>query len=213
VLRGADAEFESGGVHVIVGGNGVGKSTLLHALSGRLSPVAGDIRWVGGDGSIRFGRRLREVVSWLGHDLGLYPDLTVSENIGLHAELRGFAPQQSWSGVGATLGLTPLLARRVRELSRGQRQRAALGRVLVSDPAAVLLDEPSTGLDAGAVVTLAKVLVSVAAGGRCVVVVTHDAFFQQELSRSSSRASESGAPARRVLSFMMRGGALTAVAE
>lgn len=177
VLRGVEASFDVGRVHVIEGANGSGKSTLLAVLGGRSSPTSGRALLQDGATVVAEGAALRSVVGWLGHDLGLYPDLTAFENVALHARLRGADPTAAWTRIADRMAIEPLRARRVREMSRGQRQRIALGRVLVGEPAVLLLDEPSTGLDHAAVARLAGLLEKVVGEGAIVVAVTHDEAF------------------------------------
>jgi heme exporter protein A len=181
VLRGVEATFASGTLHVIEGPNGSGKSTLLGLLGGRTEPTSGRtfLRSKDGDAS---GASLRRRVGWLGHELGLYPDLTAFENVALHAELRGLSSQSAWAEGAKALGIDAVRSRRVRELSRGQRQRVALVRALVGRPAVLLLDEPSTGLDASATDLLLSVLGTLRDEGLVVVVVTHDAPFRDRIA-------------------------------
>jgi heme exporter protein A len=176
-----DAKFEGGAVHVIEGANGSGKSTLLNIVAGRLSPTHGKV--VAQVDGVRYQSRsgLRDVVGWLGHELGLYPDLSAEENVRLHAELRGLDPDVAWAHDAKRLGIDRLRARRVRELSRGQRQRVALLRLLVSQPGILLLDEPSTGLDTASLGKLVTVLHELRDAGRVLLVVTHDVVLVEQL--------------------------------
>lgn len=177
VLRGVDAMFEPSVVHLLEGANGSGKSTLLGVLAGRISPTRGRALLQEGEHAVAEGRELRAVVGWLGHELGLYPDLDGFANVALHAQLRGLDAESAWSSVAERVGVEPLRRKRVREMSRGQRQRVALARVMVGAPKVLLLDEPSTGLDAAAVTRLGDLVRSVAATGTIVVAVTHDTTF------------------------------------
>lgn len=181
VLRGVEARFEGGAVHVIEGANGSGKSTLLNIVAGRLAPTHGKVLAVV-DG-VRYQSRsgLRDVVGWLGHELGLYPDLTAEENVRLHAELRGLDPDAAWAHDARRLGIDRLRGRKVREMSRGQRQRVALLRLLVSQPGILLLDEPSTGLDTASLGKLVHVLHELRDAGRVLLVVTHDVVLVEQL--------------------------------
>ena len=181
VLRGVEASFDGGALHVLEGANGAGKSTLLSLLGGRTAPSSGRVSWVGEQAVAVEGAGLRRVVGWLGHELGLYPDLTSAENVALHASLRGLEPRQAWLDGATALGVESFGERRVRELSRGQRQRVALVRALVGSPPVVLLDEPSTGLDSAAIDRLVNLLAMLRAQGRLVVLVTHDPAFRDRL--------------------------------
>lgn len=181
VLRSVDASFSGTAAHVVEGANGSGKSTLLSILAGRLRPTSGRALLQRGDEAVAEGPELRRVVGWLGHELGLYGDLTALENLAVHARLRGLDAEAAWSAAASSFGVDPLRDRRVRELSRGQRQRLALARTLLGRPEVLLLDEPSTGLDASAVSRLVSQLAEVIHGGVLVVVVTHDPVFSAAL--------------------------------
>jgi len=181
VLRGLDATFGAKRVQVLEGPNGSGKSTLLSVLGGRIRANRGRALLQRGEELVAEGQALRRQVGWLGHELGLYADLDAFSNVALHARLRGLDPEAAWASVAEVLGLEPLRSRRVRELSRGQRQRVALGRALVGDPPVLLLDEPSTGLDAPAVERLAKTLRALNERGVVVLAVTHDPMFAAAL--------------------------------
>ena len=182
VLRSVDATFGSSGVQVLEGPNGSGKSTLLSVLGGRLRATSGRALLQRGESLLAEGPALRRMVGWLGHELGLYGDLDAFANVALHARLRGLDGEAAWSSVSGVLAIEPLRARRVRDLSRGQRQRVALGRALVGSPSVLLLDEPSTGLDSSSVERLAGVLRSLNDGfGTVVLAVTHDPAFADAL--------------------------------
>lgn len=181
VLRGARGSFEGGCIHVLEGANGSGKSTLLSLLGGRARATTGTVKLVRAGKVLAQGTALRAHVGWLGHELGLYGELTALENVALHADVRGTSPAEAWSRWAGALSLEALVDRRVREMSRGQRQRVALARALVGAPEVLLLDEPSTGLDHGSVTRLVGVLKDLADRGTLVFVVTHDAPFREQL--------------------------------
>lgn len=181
ILRGLDASFGRGPVHVIEGPNGAGKSTLLSLLGGRIRATSGRVLLQKGTDLVAEGGDLRRRVGWLGHDLGLYADLDPFANLSLHARLRGLDAEKAWATVGEELGILHLRARKVRDMSRGQRQRVALGRTLLGSPEVLLLDEPSTGLDVTAVERLAGLLKGVASRGTIVLTVTHDVPFAAAL--------------------------------
>ncbi len=120
-------------------------------------------------------------LGWLGHETGCYGELSVRENVGLAAELRGVAVSRAM-GIVERLGLQELSEERVGALSRGQRQRVALARVLVHGPGVVLLDEPFAGLDAEGERGLREVLAQERRRGCVVVVASHDGQLAAALS-------------------------------
>ncbi len=143
-LRVADGELL-----VLVGPSGCGKSTLLRLLAGLESVSAGSLRIA--------GRVVNELspqarnVAMVFQDYALYPHLSVHGNLEFPLRMRGATREEiqrrvAWAA--EMLGLGPLLERLPRELSGGQRQRVAMGRALVRQPSAFLLDEPLSNLDA-----------------------------------------------------------------
>lgn len=174
-LLGVSCQFQAGRVVVIRGPNGSGKSTLLAILGALARPTSGTVDH--GD----LGRRradVRRALGWLGHDSLCYPDLTGRENIELASRLHGRDARQDCDRALERFDLRGFAERAVRTYSRGQRQRVALARALVHEPRLLLLDEPTTGLDAGGAARLVDVVREEAARGAAVVVVTHDAAFE-----------------------------------
>jgi len=164
----------SGELLTILGPNGAGKSTLLGMLGGALRPDDGEIHF---RGEIRDPGETawRREIGVLSHRTFLYGPLTARENLTFYGRLYGL------DGLGervttalADVGLAPHADRQARGFSRGMRQRLALARTLLHDPALVLLDEPFTGLDIHASALLRDVLVRLRDGARTVVLVTHN---------------------------------------
>jgi ABC-type multidrug transport system ATPase subunit len=176
---GVTAAFTGGKVSVILGANGSGKSTLLSIIGTLSRPTSGKVSH-GALGRTRESVRGR--LGWLGHDALCYGDLTGRENIELAARLHALSPDLAYERARErfpTLG--QFSERPFRTYSRGQRQRVALARALVHDPALLLLDEPTTGLDRDGVQTLSEVIRSEAARGAVVILVTHDESFAQSI--------------------------------
>jgi len=134
---------------VLVGPSGCGKSTLLRLLAGLEAPTRGAIRI---DGRVVNDESPKERnVAMVFQDFALYPHMTVRENLAFPLRMKRLARDDVAHRVEKTaelLELAPLLDRLPRQLSGGQRQRVAMGRALVRDPAAFLLDEPLSNLDA-----------------------------------------------------------------
>jgi multiple sugar transport system ATP-binding protein len=144
-----DLEITDGELLVLVGPSGSGKTTVLRLTAG-LEELT--------DGEIRIGGRVVNDVHPMDRDIAmvfqnyaLYPHMTVAENIGFGLKLRHHKKREVAERVqrtAETLGLTDLLKRKPAQLSGGQRQRVAMGRAIVRDPAAFLMDEPLSNLDA-----------------------------------------------------------------
>lgn len=178
-LVGVSARFEAGEVTVVRGENGSGKSTLLSLLGTLTRPTSGEVK----HGAIGADREaVRASLGWVGHESLAYPDLTGRENIELAARLHRIDPAEAFSRVSERFDLGGFAERQVRTYSRGQRQRIALARALVHMPRLLLLDEPTTGLDARSTERLREVVRDEAQRGAVVVVVTHDAGFADSVA-------------------------------
>ncbi|HEX6871547.1 MAG TPA: ABC transporter ATP-binding protein [Micromonosporaceae bacterium] len=165
ILQGVTFDVAPSGVTVLLGRNGVGKSTTLKAVLG-LPPVAGGVQGtVAFDGAPTTGRRTHELVrlglGYVPEDRGVFAALTVAENLRL-AERAGHE-----SDYDTVFRLFPDLARRSRQragtLSGGQQQMVAIARVLLNRNRLLLIDEPTKGLAPKVVGEVADVLAQVAA--------------------------------------------------
>jgi heme exporter protein A len=170
-LVGVSVRFESGRPSLIVGPNGSGKSTLLALVGALAKPTAGEVDF-GVLGRTR--SEVRSTLGWVGHESLCYGELSGRENVELAARLHGLDPKEAMARAIARFDLGAFAERPVRTYSRGQRQRVALARALVHSPRLLLLDEPSTGLDAASTARLLDVVRQEVARGAVVVVVTHD---------------------------------------
>lgn len=173
-LRGITLEVSEGEVIALMGRNGAGKSTLLSTLVGLRRPDAGTVRIAGFDPATLRGPKL------IGR-IGLVPqdstDLLSRDTVG--AECHD-ADRDAHCPAGSTARLLADLAPEIdveahpRDLSEGQRLALALAIVLVAQPAVLLLDEPTRGLDYPTKARLARILRGLAARGHAVVIATHD---------------------------------------
>jgi molybdate transport system ATP-binding protein len=176
-----DVEWSAGGgVAVLFGPSGAGKTLTLQCLAGLIRPHAGRIVV---DGHVFFDSATgvnvpaqERRIGYVFQGYALFPHLTVADNVGFGLRDRPRAEQTR--RVGATLdklGLADLGRRYPRDLSGGQRQRVALGRALAIDPALLLLDEPLSALDAPLRRALRDDLRALLSDvGTAAVVVTHD---------------------------------------
>ena len=139
----------SGEFMVLVGPSGCGKSTLLRMIAGLEEVTEGDI-WIGDREVARLAPRDRDI-AMVFQNYALYPHLTVAKNLGYGLKVRKTPKDEidrRVRAVAGMLGLDELLNRRPGALSGGQRQRVAMGRAIVREPAAFLMDEPLSNLDA-----------------------------------------------------------------
>ncbi|RBO88261.1 ABC transporter ATP-binding protein [Nocardia puris] len=181
VLRGVDLHVPAGELTAVLGPSGCGKTTLLRAIAGFLRPAAGEIQ-VGGRVVASASSSLppeRRRVTIVPQEAALFPHLSVAGNIGYGLPgWSGRARKVRRERVGELLELVGLAghgARRPHELSGGQQQRVALARALAPRPAAVLLDEPFSALDAGLRDQVRTQVLDILTGfGATAVLVTHD---------------------------------------
>ena len=165
---------KAGEIVGLLGPNAAGKSTLLAVAATAIQPSSGEVRY--GEHTAReAGAALRGRLGLLAHELQLYPELTARENLEFFAGLYGLSDSRAC--VQAALERAGLAARAddlLLGFSRGMRQRVALERALLHEPRLVLLDEPFTGLDEASSRALASRLRQLRAGGRIVLLATHD---------------------------------------
>ncbi|HKB78416.1 MAG TPA: ABC transporter ATP-binding protein [Thermoanaerobaculia bacterium] len=133
----------------IVGPDGAGKTTLLHMLAGVLRPTSGDAEIVGVSVAAR-PERVKHTLAYMSQRFGLYADLTVAENLDFYADLyrvpRSERPQRR-ERLYQFSGLEPFHDRLAGKLSGGMKQKLGLSCALIHQPEALLLDEPTFGVD------------------------------------------------------------------
>jgi multiple sugar transport system ATP-binding protein len=142
-------EIGDGEFMVLVGPSGCGKSTLLRMIAGLEEITEGDVS-IGGRVVTDVPPKARDI-AMVFQNYALYPQMTVRQNLAFGLRLRKLPKRQVEDRVEAvarTLGLTDLLQRKPAALSGGQRQRVAMGRAIVREPKAFLMDEPLSNLDA-----------------------------------------------------------------
>ena len=147
--RDLDLEIADGEFLVLVGPSGSGKSTILRMIAGLELPTGGSIRIA--DRDVTTLPPQDRDVAMVFQSYALYPHMTVRENMAFGLRIRRrpeSVVRQRVAEVADALGLTPMLDRKPAQLSGGQRQRVALGRAIVREPHAFLLDEPLSNLDA-----------------------------------------------------------------
>ncbi len=193
VLQSVDLTVRAGEFTAVQGASGCGKTTLLLILGGLLAPEAGTLHWKLTEPYALPAERRAELrasqVGFVFQQFHLIPFLSVLDNIlapvlplssrvkPSPADARARAEE-----LAAQFGLMDRLSHVPAALSVGERQRVALARALFNHPRFILADEPTGNLDAANAETVMDSLVSFAASGGCVVLVTHDA-------RQAARAS------------------------
>ena len=180
VLSGFSLSVGSGEMIAIVGRSGAGKTTVLKLVNRLLLPTSGTVLVEGRDTSDWDGIRLRRRVGYVFQDVGLFPHMTVEQNVAIVPRLERWPLDRTRERARALLALVGLppddyAGRRPHELSGGQRQRVGLARALAVDPPILLMDEPFGALDP---VTRAEVRLEFSRIQRqlktTVILVTHD---------------------------------------
>jgi multiple sugar transport system ATP-binding protein len=168
--------IDAGEFMVLVGPSGCGKSTLLRIIAGLEEATRGRIV-IGGKDVTDLAPRDRDI-AMVFQSYALYPHMTVRENLGFGLRVRGLPKDESTTRIAKAaeiLRLADLLDRRPAALSGGQRQRVAMGRAIVREPKAFLMDEPLSNLDAKLRVSMRAELAELHARlGTTTVYVTHD---------------------------------------
>jgi multiple sugar transport system ATP-binding protein len=149
ILKGFSLDIEDGEFVVLVGPSGCGKSTMLKILAGLEEATSGSVH-IGAKDVTDLSPGDRDI-AMVFQNYALYPHLTVEKNMGFGLKMRGMPAEEIGKRVreaAKILEVDHLLQRRPRQLSGGQRQRVALGRAIVREPQAFLMDEPLSNLDA-----------------------------------------------------------------
>jgi osmoprotectant transport system ATP-binding protein len=146
-------QVSQGEVLAVLGGSGSGKTTTLKLINRLVEPSEGSIQVAGRDTRQFAPHELRRTIGYVLQGVGLFPHMTVAENIGITPKLIGWAPEKIAHRTTELLRLVELDRDRIdtrfpHELSGGQQQRVGIARALAADPSVMLLDEPFGSLDA-----------------------------------------------------------------
>ena len=176
-LRDVSFDVRQGEIHALLGGNGAGKSTTLLAFLGFVAPARGRVQVDGRDVASDPGAARRRI-AYLPENAALYGHLDAGENLAYFLALAGV--QATQAQVDAELDRVALApaarTRRLETYSKGMRQKVAIALALLREAPILLLDEPTSGLDPVAIDEFNRLLRELAAGGRTVLMVTHDVY-------------------------------------
>ena len=175
-VRGVSLDIARGELFGVLGPNGSGKTTLLRMLCGLIEPTSGEARVAGYDVAAD-ADRIRERVGYMSQKFGLYEDLTVWENLEFYASVYGLWGARRAERMRAMIEMAGLGGRTKQfagTLSGGWKQRLALGCAIVHEPAVLLLDEPTAGVDPASRRRFWRIIDGLAAaGGTTILVTTH----------------------------------------
>lgn len=174
ILRGIDLSIKQGETVAILGPNGAGKSTLLKVLATLIKPTSGMVK-INGLDLKKDHIEVKKLFGYLPHSSLLYDHYTPLENLIFFGNLYKvdnieFRARELVKEVG----LSFFINEPVKNFSRGMIQRIAIARAIIQEPKIMLLDEPHTGLDQGAISILNNVVLSMKEKGATTLMVTHD---------------------------------------
>jgi len=174
-VDGASFRAEDGAITGLLGPNGAGKTTLLRVLATLIAPDSGRAS-VDGHDVLAERMAVRRRIGVLSDARGLYARLTARENVRYYGRLHGHggaALETRIDRLLTELGMADLADRRTQGFSQGERMKVAIARALVHDPATILLDEPTNGLDIMSTRALRELLRGLRAAGKCILFSTH----------------------------------------
>jgi ABC-2 type transport system ATP-binding protein len=167
--------LEAGTILGFIGPNGAGKSTTMRILATLDVPNSGEVL-LDGKSAVDFPDEVRPLIGYMPDRYGTYDDMTVIEFLDFFARayrLKGEDRKKRVAAVMDFTGLSPLADKLTSALSKGMKQRVALGRTLLHDPKLLILDEPADGLDPRARIELRELLKALAAQGKAVLISSH----------------------------------------
>ncbi|HYI02477.1 ABC transporter ATP-binding protein [Hyalangium sp.] len=168
-------ELEAGTILGFIGPNGAGKSTTMRIIATLDTPTAGEVL-LDGQSVVDSPDKARPLIGYMPDRYGTYDDVTVWEFLDFFARaygLKGAVRHKRVASVMEFTGLNPLKDKLTSALSKGMKQRVALGRTLLHDPKLLILDEPADGLDPRARIELRELLRALADQGKAVLISSH----------------------------------------
>ena len=171
-VRGVDLSIAPGELFGLIGHNGAGKSTLFKMMLGLIPITSGEIRLDGEPVNGPCFRETRRKIGYLPENVVLYDNLTGLETLYFFADLKA-VPRRECAGLLDKVGLSHAAGRRVREYSKGMRQRLGFAQALLGTPRLLFLDEPTTGLDPGAIRDFYRILRELKGEGVTMVLTSH----------------------------------------
>lgn len=181
ILAGVTTTFKKGEIFSLVGGNGSGKTTLLKAIAGIYNCYHGKITILNHP-----LKKMRKTIAYLPQEPQmLFIKDTIKEDYQTclqNQNISEFQQQERIEEITALLGIQDSLSKHPLDLSGGECQRAALGKLLLTDPEILLLDEPTKGIDNYGKKQIIQLLKKLSIQGKTIICVTHDLHFAAELS-------------------------------
>lgn len=174
-VDGVSFSVDRGKVLGFIGPNGAGKTTTMRILATLDAPTAGDA-WIGGHSVLEHPRDVRRITGFMPDYAGVYANTTVEEYLDFFArsyDLRGAARRAAVGNIIEFMGIGDLRDRLVDSLSKGLKQRVALGRAIIHDPQLLILDEPAANLDPRARIEFRTLIRELAGDGKTILLSSH----------------------------------------
>lgn len=174
-VEGISLQLGPGDIFGFIGPNGAGKTTTIKMIATLLQPTSG-MAFIDGIDVVRFPLEVRPLIGYMPDAFGVYDDIKVWEYLDFFAAAYRQSRDERTETVDRVLELTDLTEKRdafVQGLSRGMQQRLCLAKCLVHDPKVLLLDEPASGLDPRARITIKELIVRLGGMGKTIIVSSH----------------------------------------
>jgi heme exporter protein A len=173
ILQDVSLAVDAGDAIGIFGSNGAGKTTLLRLIATLQPPASGVCSILGANSATADRYDVRNRIGYVGHTPGLYPELTLAENLEFVADARGMDRAAATNALDL-VGLGGAVERRADHCSHGMQRRAEFARIIMTKPDLLLLDEPHSALDASAIELVDELVHRTVDSGGAVVLATHD---------------------------------------
>lgn len=170
-LKGIDIEIEKGKCLGLLGTNGAGKSTTIKIITGQLSATSGEVRVFNLSPSTHL-KEIHRMIGLVPEGQPLYDDITVKENLDVFRRVYNL-PQEKTLEIADELELSQKLNSKIKDLSKGLRQRVLIAKAIIHSPTFLLLDEPTSGLDPSSSENIYKRLEILKAKGTTILLTTH----------------------------------------
>ena len=182
VVQDLSLKIEEGEIFGFLGPNGAGKTTTILMLLGLTEPTSGVAR-ICGYNSTREPLKVKRITGYIPEKIGFYEDLTAAQNLAYTTRLNGLPEEVVMKRVKESLdivGLSKVVGQRVREFSRGMKQRLAIADILVKEPRVAILDEPTIGIDPEGVTQILDLIGRIAREQKMTVILCSHQLHQVE---------------------------------
>ncbi|HVL49218.1 MAG TPA: ABC transporter ATP-binding protein [Candidatus Thermoplasmatota archaeon] len=181
-VKEAHFDVAPGEIFGLLGSNGAGKTTTVHMILGHVEPTSGRAL-VNGIDVTKDPLAAKRHVGYVSENVLLYGTLTAEQNFRFFARISGAdVPAARERELLAKVGLGGAAKRRVETFSKGMRQRLGIAIAVAKDPAAIVMDEPTTGLDPVGARELSMLMGELRSAGKAILLVTHDIYRLKELA-------------------------------